>query len=188
MKLNPDDQHIISQFNRGGKHANEAFQILVRKYGPILYRMIRNDTKNHELTNDILQDVFLKVFQSLKDFKGESQLFSWLYRITKNQTINSLKKEKFRTNISLDQSIIERLSSKGSFGDLSEEEIESQLKKAIDSLPEKQKIIFELKYFQELKYQEISTITGTSIGGCKANYHHAKEKILTFLRNQLNLF
>lgn len=186
MKHTPDDEYILKKFNRGGKHTNRAFNELVLKYGPVLYNLIRKDVKNHEITNDILQDVFLKVFQQLKNFKGESQLFSWLYRITKNHTINTLKKENLRRTENLDSPSFEKLHSEGIVGHLSEEEIEKYFNEALNEIPEKQKIIFELRYFQDLKFSEISGITGTSEGGCKANYHHAKEKIKTFLLNRLN--
>lgn len=182
-----DDQEIIRLFNRGGKHTNTAFQEIVSVYGPRLYAQIRAIARSHELTNDILQNVFVKVFQNLNAFKQDSTLYTWMYRIARNEALNFLEKENRRAGIDIDPPMLEILAGNSSLDQLDEEKISELLFKAIDALPEKQRQIFELKYFQELQYSEISKLLNTSEGALKASFHHARQKIETFLRNQLNL-
>jgi RNA polymerase sigma-70 factor (ECF subfamily) len=182
-----DDKTIIQLFHRGGKHTNEAFKEIVTVYGPKLYAQIRSIARSHELTNDILQNVFIKVFQNLNDFNQESTLYTWMYRITRNETLNFLDKENRRTGIDIDPPMLEILAGANGLDQLDEQKISELLLKAIDTLPEKQRQVFELKYFQELQYSEISKLLDTSEGALKASFHHARQKIETFLHNQLNL-
>ena len=182
-----DDKAIIELFNRGGKHANKAFKEIVASYGPRLYAQIRTMAKSHELTNDILQNVLIKVFQNLNQFKQESALYTWMYRIARNETLNFLEKENRRTGIDIDPPMLEILAGESNLSTISEERISNLLFEAVNALPEKQRQVFELKYFQELQYSEISKLLNTSEGALKANFHHAKQKIETFLRDQLNL-
>ena len=182
-----DDKKIIELFNRGGSSASNAFTEIVEHYGPILYSQIRAIARNHELTNDILQNVFIKVFQNLSKFKGDSALYTWMYRIARNETLNYLEKEKRRAGIDLDEPILEIMAEHHVLDGTTPETITNILQAAIDTLPEKQAIVFEMKYFQELKYSEISEKTGTSEGALKANFHHAKQKIEKFIVSKLNL-
>lgn len=182
-----DDKTIIQLFHRGGKHTNEAFKEIVTVYGPKLYAQIRSIARSHDLTNDILQNVFIKVFQNLNDFNQESTLYTWMYRITRNETLNFLDKENRRTGIDIDPPMLEILAGANGLDQLDEQKISELLLKAIDTLPEKQRQVFELKYFQELQYSEISKLLDTSEGALKASFHHARQKIETFLHNQLNL-
>jgi RNA polymerase sigma-70 factor (ECF subfamily) len=182
-----DDKTIIRLFNRGGKHTNKAFNEIVAVYGPRLYAQIRAIARSHELTNDILQNVLVKVFQNLTDFKQESTLYTWMYRIARNETLNFLDKEKRRTGIDIDPAMLEILAGDSGLDQLDEEKISELLFKAIETLPEKQRQVFELKYLQELPYSEISKLLNTSEGGLKASFHHARQKIETFLKDQLNL-
>ena len=132
-------------------------------------------------------NVFIKVFQNLNDFNQESTLYTWMYRITRNETLNFLDKENRRTGIDIDPPMLEILAGDSSLDQLDEEKISELLLKAIDTLPEKQRQVFELKYFQELQYSEISKLLNTSEGALKASFHHARQKIETFLQSQLNL-
>lgn len=182
-----DDKTLIQLFHRGGKYSNEAFKEIVAIYGPRLYAQIRAIARNHEITNDILQNVFIKVFQNLNSFNQDSTLYTWMYRIARNEAINYLEKENRRTGIDIDPPMLEILAGDSSLNHLDEEQISTLLFKAIASLPEKQRQIFELKYLQELPYAEIAALLGTSEGGLKASFHHAKQKIELFLRQQLNL-
>ena len=186
MQTRPDDKHILKLFHQGGRNTNEAFRLLVDAYGEMLYRQIRQITRNHELTNDILQNVLVKAFQKLDAFKGDSALYTWLYRIARNETLNYLDKEKRRTGIDLDEPVFEILAGSNSLEQIDGERIHELLMNAIDSLPEKQAEVFQLKYFEELKYSEIAERLETSEGALKASFFHAKEKIKEFLLNRLN--
>lgn len=186
MKQHLDDSEICKQFAQGGSQAEKAFTIIVGKYGPMLYNQIRAITKNHEHTNDVLQNVFVKVYQNLADFKGDSALYTWMYRIARNEALNFIEKEQRRSGVDLDTPILEIKAGHAVLGHTDSETISKLLQKAIDSLPEKQAVVFQLKYFEDLPYNEISKRLGTSEGALKASFHHAKQKIEKFILNQLN--
>lgn len=160
---------------------NEAFQKLLLTYQKPLYNHIRNIILNHDDTDDVLQNTFIKVYQNLNKFKGESKLFSWMYRIATNEALTFLNQKAKRGGISsetLQNKTIDNLTSDSHFdGD----ELQIKLKKAIITLPEKQQLVFKMKYFEELKYEQISEILGTSVGALKASYHHAVKKIEAFV-------
>jgi RNA polymerase sigma-70 factor (ECF subfamily) len=129
----------------------------------------------------VLQNTFIKVFQNLKKFKGESKLFSWMYRIATNEAINFLNKKAKKVGVSsetLQNKTIDNLKSDSYFDG---NDIQIKLHKAIVTLPEKQQLVFKMKYFENLKYEQISEILGTSVGALKASYHHAVKKIEAFL-------
>ena len=163
------------------KTQNEAFQKLLREYQKPLYNHIRNIVLNHDDADDVLQNTFIKVFQNLKNFKAESKLFSWMYRIATNEAItflNQKAKKNNTTSEALQSKIVDNLKADSYFdGD----EIQFKLQKAIANLPEKQQLVFKMKYFEELKYEDMSEILGTSVGALKASYHHAVKKIEEFM-------
>ena len=162
---------------------NVAFQSLLQQYQKPLYYQIRNIVLNHDDADDVLQNTFIKVFQNLDKFKGESKLFSWIYRIATNEAITFLNSKAKKNNISnqeLQSEIINNLEADVFFDG---NEIQLKLQKAIAILPEKQQLIFKMKYFQELKYEQISDILGTSVGGLKASYHIATKKIEEYLKS-----
>lgn len=185
--MSPDDKILIQLFKQGGKNSEKAFNQIVSEYGPKLYSQIRVIARSHELTNDILQNVFIKVFQNLIEFKGDSTLYTWMYRIARNETLNFLEKENRRTGVDLDVPILDLIPGDTFLDSLNTEKISQLLQDAIKTLPEKQALVFELKYFQDLTYSEISKLLNTSEGALKANYHHARQKIEVFFQNQLNL-
>ena len=164
---------------------DKAFETLVREFQEQLYWQIRRMVLDHDDTDDILQNVFLKAWKGLDNFRGDASLSTWLYRIANNETINFLQRRK-NTTISLsttddDQEQIRiQLESDPYFDG---EETEIQLQQAVQSLPPKQRQVFNMKYFQEMKYEDISEVLGTSIGALKASYHHAVQKITTFFEN-----
>lgn len=164
------------------ENRNSAFRELVALYKERLYWQIRNIVKNHDDTDDVLQNTFIKIFRNIDQFKGESQLFSWMYRIATNEALNFLNQKSRKLKITseeLQDQIVSNLESDIYFeGD----EIQLKLQKAIAILPEKQQQVFNMKYFQELKYTEISDILGTSEGALKASYHIAVKKIEEFLK------
>lgn len=160
-----------------------AFQKLLSVYKKPLYFHIRNIVLNHDDTDDVLQNTFVKVFQYLKNFKGESKLFSWMYRIATNEAItfiNQKAKRSKTTSEDLQTKMVDNLRADSYFDG---NEVQIKLHKAIASLPEKQKLVFNMKYFEDLKYEEISEILGTSVGALKASYHHAVKKIENFMIN-----
>jgi RNA polymerase sigma factor (sigma-70 family) len=163
------------------KTQNESFKKLLSDYQKPLYSHIRNIVLDHDDANDVLQNTFIKVFQHIKNFKGESKLFSWMYRIATNEALTFLNQKARKSGISsedLQNKTINNLKSDVYFdGD----EIQITLHKAIASLPEKQQLVFKMKYYEELKYEEISEILGTSVGALKASYHHAVKKIEAFI-------
>ena len=163
------------------KTQNEAFQKLLREYQKPLYNHIRNIVLNHDDADDVLQNTFIKVFQNLKNFKGESKLFSWIYRIATNEAITFLNQKAKKNNTTseeLQSKIVDNLKADSYFdGD----EIQFKLQKAIAVLPEKQQLVFKMKYFEEIKYEDMSEILGTSVGALKASYHHAVKKIEEFM-------
>lgn len=163
------------------KTQNQAFKRLLKEYQKPLYNHIRNIVLNHDDTDDVLQNTFVKVFQNLNKFKGDSKLFSWMYRIATNEALTFLSQKAKKSGISseaLQNKTIDNLKADIYFDG---NEIQIKLQKAIVSLPEKQQLIFKMKYFEELKYEEISEILGTSVGALKASYHIAVKKIEAFV-------
>jgi RNA polymerase sigma-70 factor (ECF subfamily) len=164
------------------KTQNVAFQKLLRDYQRPLYNHIRNIVLNHDDADDVLQNTFIKVFQYLKDFKGESKLFSWMYRIATNEAITFINKKAKRngtTSEAMQTRIVDNLKADTYFDG---NEIQIKLQKAVALLPQKQQLVFKMKYYEELKYEELSEILGTSVGALKASYHHAVKKIEEFVK------
>lgn len=164
------------------KTQNQAFQKLLRDYQRPLYNHIRNIVLNHDDTDDVLQNTFVKVFQYLKNFKGESKLFSWMYRIATNEAItfiNQKAKRNGTTSEAMQNKIVDNLQADTYFDG---NEIQFKLQKAIVLLPEKQQLVFKMKYYEEIKYEDMSEILGTSVGALKASYHHAVKKIEEYMK------
>ena len=165
------------------KTRDAAFRELIAQYSRPLYSHIRNIALNHDDTDDILQNTFIKVFNNLKNFKGESKLFSWMYRIATNEAltfINQRAKKSGISNEDVQKKAIDNLEADIYFEG---EDIQLKLQKGIALLPEKQQLVFKMRYFEELKYEEISEILGTSVGALKASYHIATKKIEEYVLN-----
>jgi RNA polymerase sigma-70 factor (ECF subfamily) len=164
------------------KTQNVAFKQLVQQYQKPLYFHIRNIVLNHDDADDVLQNTFIKVFSNIKNFKGDSKLYSWMYRIATNESLTFIEQRAKKQGISneeVQQKAIMNLESDVYFeGD----EIQLKLQKAIAVLPEKQQLVFKMKYFEEMKYENMSEILDISVGGLKANYHHAVKKIQEYLK------
>ena len=173
------DNEILTSIRNGSYQ--ESFRAIVDNYSERLYHHVRKFLCSHEGTDDLLQDIFIKVWHSLPSFRGESQLFTWLYRIATNEALNHLRKMKIRSALrfeSLEAVQAEMIDSDPWFyGD----EVEKLLSKAIASLPEKQRAVFLLRYYDDMEYGQISQILGTSEGALKASYHIARKKIEQFL-------
>ncbi len=159
----------------------EAFEDVVRIYSPQLYRQIRRMVYDHDDANDVLQNTFIKAWTHLETFRGDARLSTWLYRIAVNEALNLMQHNRSTTAIEdTPDNLINRLTADCYFdGD----ETELQLQRAIARLPEKQRTVFQLKYYEEMKYEEMSRILDTSIGALKASYHHAVKKIYDFFQS-----
>lgn len=168
-----DDQDILKLFSTKEKE-QIAFGHLARKYQERIYWHIRKMIINHEDANDVTQNTFIKIWKGLPNFKQDSNLFTWMYRIATNETLNFIQKNKKRITQSIENIQIENIKDDSFFtGD----EIEAKLHKALSTLPDKQKLVFNMKYFDDFKYTEIAEILGGSVGSLKASYHHAQKKI-----------
>jgi RNA polymerase sigma-70 factor (ECF subfamily) len=173
-KIN-NDSELIRQFKSGDV---KGYNEIVRKYQKQVYWVIRKMVLDHDEADDITQEVFIKVHSALKDFREESNLFTWLYRIATNYSINHLKKVKTRNTVSVEL-VSEPLESDDKVYDEHIDEVQRRkiLEKAIETLPAQQRAVFDLRYYDQLPYDEIAEILGKSVGGIKANYFHAVKKI-----------
>lgn len=178
-----EDAEILQKF-ADEKTRQEAFGLLLNKYQQKIYWHIRRMVVNHDDTDDLVQDVFVKVWKNLANFRNDSQLYTWIYRIASNESITFLNKQKRQNNTPLDEvspETMERLVEPSYFNGT---EIQLKLQRAILTLPEKQRLIFNMKYFDEMKYEEISEVLGTSVGALKASFHIAVKKIEAFMLNE----
>lgn len=177
------DDHVILASFKDERTKEKAFTQLVEKYQERLYWHIRRMVVGHEDANDVMQNMFIKVWKNLSNFRSESNLYTWLYRIATNETITWLDQQKKRSSLSLsdNESALEnKLEAQKGF-DASK--LEWKLQKAIQLLPEKQRIVFNLRYYDEMPYEEMAEVLGTSEGALKASYHHAVKKVESFLIN-----
>ncbi len=181
--LETSDRVLIALFKtEAGKES--AFTKLVRKYQERLYWHVRRMVVEHEDTNDILQNVFIKVWKNLSEFREESNLYTWMYRIATNETLTWLEQQRRRSSVSLSDNedlYAEKLHAQKGYDS---NKIEWKLQKAIHTLPEKQKLVFNLRYFDEMPYDDMSDLLGTSVGALKASYHHAVRKVEAFLKDK----
>ncbi len=175
-----DEKEFIDQLLHP-QTQNEAFEKLIKDFQRPLYSHIRSIVLNHDDTNDVLQNVFIKVFQNLKNFKRESKLFSWVYRIATNESITFVNQKARKNNVSSQEQAQKEIDNLRADTYFDGDAVQLKLQKAISLLPEKQQLVFKMKYFQELKYEEISAILGTTVGGLKASYFHAVKKIEDFM-------
>lgn len=162
-----------------------AFNHIVEAYTERLYWHVRRFLCSHEDTNDTLQDIYMKIWTALPSFRGDSRLYTWIYRIATNETLNRLRKIRRENVIGLDDAatvLANRIDEDPYFEGSS---LQRELHKAILRLPEKQRIVFNMRYFDDMKYEDISEITGTSVGALKASYHHAYIKVKQELENEL---
>lgn len=169
------DKEIIDLYLSGKQES--AFNQIVNTYTERLYWHIRRFLCSHEDTNDLLQDIFIKVWAALPSFRRDAQLYTWVYRIATNEVLNYLRRQKIRAMISLDSAtgiLAKKIDEDPYFNG---DKMQRELHKAMLKLPEKQRIVFSLRYFDEMKYEDMSQITGTSTGALKATYHIAYNKI-----------
>lgn len=176
-----NDKELLALF-KNPNTKKQGFNKIVRTYNKRIYWHVRKIVICHEDANDVVQNTFINAWKGLENFRAESKLYTWLYRIATNESLNFLKKKRKHIFQSID-AVNYQLESKIDGNHFSGSEIEKKLQKAILTLPTKQRLVFNMKYFDELKYDEISEILGTSVGALKASYHHAKQKIENYLTN-----
>ncbi|MBI3003858.1 MAG: sigma-70 family RNA polymerase sigma factor [Ignavibacteriales bacterium] len=174
------DLELVADF-QNGKEA--AFNELVVRYQEKIYWVARRFMSDHDAADDVVQEVFVKVYDGLKNFRGESGVYTWLYRITVNISLNALRRQKLRDFFRIDEVFeVREEASEGPDERVEQQEQRTLIEKAIELLPEKQKAVFVLRYYEELPYEEIAGILKTSVGGLKANYFHAVKKIGEYLK------
>lgn len=175
------DHELLTLFRQGDQR-HYAFNLIVRKHQRRLYAFVRRMLTDHAEAEDVLQNTFIKAWNGLDNFRADAQLFSWLYRIAHNECLNHLRKARRGIFVNNDE-VIERLStSLDNSEHFSGEAIQRRLQMAVMKLPDKQRAVFTMRYFEELKYEEISGITGTSVGALKSSYHIAVKKIEGWLQ------
>lgn len=176
------DAELLIQF-REPKTKEAAFTAIIKKYQEKLYWHIRRMVVDHDDTNDVLQNVFIRVWNGLQNFKEESQLYTWLYRIATNECLTFIEQQKKRSSVSLsdvESGLSNKIKADKHFDP---NKLEWKLQLAIQKLPEKQRLVFTLRYYDELPYEEMSRILDTSEGALKASYHHAAKKIEDYIIN-----
>lgn len=175
-----DDKELLSQF-RQASTKEAAFTSIVKKYQEKLYWHIRRLVVDHEDANDVLQNLFIKVWKALENFREDSQLYTWLYKIATNESLTHIEKQKKRSSVSIDNEeggLENKVKAESNFD---ANKLEWKLQLAIQSLPQKQRVVFNLRYYDEMPYEEMSRVLETSEGALKASYHHAAKKIEEFI-------
>jgi RNA polymerase sigma factor (sigma-70 family) len=180
MSIQVEDEEILSKF-REDTTRNEAFNLLLKKYQQKIYWHIRRMVINHDDADDLVQDVFIKIWKNLPGFRNDAQLYTWMYRIATNECITFLNKKKQKNNIPLDDVDYELANTLSSSDQFSGDQIQKKLQQAILTLPDKQRLVFNMKYFDDMKYEEMSDVLGTSVGALKASFHLAVKKIEAFI-------
>jgi RNA polymerase sigma factor (sigma-70 family) len=181
--INMKDEEIIALLANPDEQ-EKAFRVILKAYKEKLYYHVRKIVIDHDDADDVTQDAFIKIWRNLDKFRGDAKLYTWLYRIATNEALTFLQKKKKDKGIPIDDNemLVATLESSKSDTYMGGEEIEMKLQKALLLLTDKQRVVFNLKYFEEMKYEEIAEITETSVGGLKATYHFAVKKIEEFLK------
>jgi len=177
-----EDEEILEKF-ANERTRNESFNLLISKYQEKIYWHVRRLVIDHDDADDLVQEVFIKVWKNLAKFRSDSKLYTWIYRIATNECITFLNKKKQRNQTPLDEVVEELSESLVASSYFNGDKIQLKLQQALLTLPEKQRLIFNMKYYDELKYDEISEILGTSVGALKASFHIAVKKIEVFMLN-----
>jgi len=176
-----EDKDILVQFGNINTR-NSAFSELVKKYQERIYWQVRRIVIDHEDADDVVQEIFIKIYKNLENFREASQLFTWMYRIATNESLTFIKKKQRHHMQSIDDiqyDLVDKIQN-GPYID--GDEIQKRLQEALLTLPDKQRLVFNMKYFENLKYDQIAEITGTSVGALKASYHLAVKKIENLLK------
>jgi len=180
--MNTYNEHEILALLQDESSQKKAFTMIVEQYSQQLYWQIRRMVLSHDDANDILQNTFVKAWTNIDYFRAEAKLSTWLYKIALNECLTFLNKQRAVSLVTLDDPEADAVDKLEGDTYFSGDETQILLQKAIHTLPDKQRIVFNLKYYQEMKYEEMSDILGTSVGALKASYHHAVKKIENFLK------
>ena len=176
MSASVSDTEILAKF-QDERTRNEAFNLLLKKYQQKIYWHVRRMVIDHDDADDLVQDVFIKIWKNLPGFRSDAQLYTWMYRIATNECITFLNKKKQKNNIPLDDVSYELAESMADSTYLSGDKVQQKLQQAILTLPDKQRLVFNMKYYDDMKYEEMSEVLGTSVGALKASFHLAVKKI-----------
>ncbi len=179
----PDDRELLVQFRQSATK-ERAYTQLIKKYQERLYWHIRRLVVEHEDANDVLQNMFIKVWKGLENFREDSQVYTWLYRIATNESLSFIEQQKKRSSVSfsdVESGLSNKLKADKHFD---ANKLEWKLQMAIQQLPEKQRVVFTLRYYDEMPYEKMSEVLETSEGALKASYHHAVKKIEEFIVNR----
>ncbi len=182
MGVNIHDTELLIQFRDPGTK-EMAFTAIIKKYQEKLYWHVRRMVVEHEDANDVLQNVFIRIWNGLENFREDSQLYTWLYRIATNESLSFLEQQKKKSTLPLSdmESGLSNKIQADKFFDPNK--LEWKLQLAIQQLPEKQRVVFSLRYYDEMPYEEMSRVLDTSEGALKASYHHAVKKIEDYIVN-----
>ncbi len=187
INIDSDDIEIIDSFKKGNEH---AFNILVNKYQKKVYWIVRKMVIDHDDANDITQDIFIKIHSSLKDFRGDSKFFTYIYKISVNFCLNHISKKKRTSNREIDiedDTLDIKSTDMGTDEHYDEKRKQKLLKEAIENLEGQQRAVFNMRFYDNLSYEEIATMLNKSVGGMKANYFHAVKKIEAYIRSKKDI-
>lgn len=169
---------------RDPKTVRQAFTEVINLFSEPLYWQIRRMVQNHDDANDLLQNTFIKAWSSIENFRGDAKLSTWLYKIAINESITFLARERKRANLSLDDQEAALINTIEADKDIDGDRLALRLREAVATLPEKQRLVFNMKYYDDMKYEAISEILGTTVGALKASYHLAVKKIEQFFSGE----
>ncbi len=175
------DSTIISLL-KDSTTQNEGFVLLINQYKEKLYWHIRRIVISHNDADDVIQNVFIKVFKNIHSFKGQSSLYTWIFRIATNESLSFIRKKQRQSMFIEYAELVESTLSSDPY--FNGDDVQKMIKKVIARLPEKQMLVFNLRYYEEMKYEDISTVLGGSVGGLKASYHHALKKVKKYIKSQ----
>lgn len=187
LNIDSDDVEIIDSFKKGNEH---AFNILVNKYQKKIYWIVRKMVLDHDEANDITQDIFIKIHSSLKDFRGDSKFFTYIYKISVNFCLNHISKKNRTSNREVDiedETLDIKSDDMATDGHYDEKRKQKLLKEAIENLEGQQRAVFNMRFYDNLSYEEIANITNKSVGGMKANYFHAVKKIEAYIKSKKDI-
>jgi RNA polymerase sigma-70 factor (ECF subfamily) len=175
-----EDKELLDKI-RDPETRNYGFNLLVREYQQRVYWHVRKIVIDHDDADDVTQEIFIKIHKYIENFREDAQLYTWIYRIATNECLSFLQRKRRRFFLPIGDVAAELTAKLDSSSHVSGEEIQIQLQKALLTLPDKQRIVFNMKYFDDMSYEQISEITNTSVGALKASYHHAVKKIENYL-------